>query len=285
MTATDARQSATPIATRPRKIIRRTRGNRHGPVTRLMSPGDLGQLLKPFVFLDLFDMDVASFPGIGLHPHSGIATVTYLFEGSVRYEDTSGATGVLRAGGLEWFKAGGGAWHGGGPEEEGRSRGFQLWLALPPEQELGPVETVYLAPDAVARDGPARVLVGTHGTATSSINAGASLTYLAMRLRAGEFWRYQPASDHTVGWVALSTGRLFVPEGVEAGELAIFEASADAIDFRADGDTEFVLGSAAPHTHDLVLGQYSVHTSPATLRAGERRLNEIQHRLQNEGRL
>src|ERR1700719_2945436 len=278
MTDTHSLTSPPPIQARPRTIVRRTRGSHHGPITRLMSPGDLGQLLKPFVFLDLFDMKGAS-SGIGLHPHSGIATVSYLFEGSVRYEDTSGATGVLLAGGVEWFKAGHGAWHGGGPGEDGRSRGFQLWLALPPEQELGPVETVYLVPDAVARDGPARVLVGTHGTATSSINGQASLIYLAVRLRAGEFWRYQPASDHTVGWVALSTGRLFVPEGVEAGELAIFEASADAIDFRADADTEFVLGSAAPHTHDLVLGQYSVHTSPATLRAGERRLNEIQHRL------
>src|SRR2546428_3353143 len=72
MTAAHARQLPTPIATRPRTIVRRTRGNRHGPITRLMSPGDLGQLLKPFVFLDLFDMDTASFPGIGLHPHSGI---------------------------------------------------------------------------------------------------------------------------------------------------------------------------------------------------------------------
>src|ERR1700724_1146856 len=104
MTAAHARQSPTLIAARPRKIIRRTRGTRHGPVTRLMSPGDLGQLLKPFVFLDLFALDAAAFRGIGLHHHSGIGTVTYLFEGSVRYEDTGGATGVLRAGGLEWFK-------------------------------------------------------------------------------------------------------------------------------------------------------------------------------------
>jgi redox-sensitive bicupin YhaK (pirin superfamily) len=250
-----------------------------------MSPGDLGQVLKPFVFLDLFDMADASSSGNGLHPHSGIATVSYLFEGSIRYEDTSGATGVLLAGGVEWFKAAGGAWHGGGPGDTGRSRGFQLWLALPPEQELGPVETVYLAPDAVARDGPARVLVGSHGAARSSINAPASLNYLAVRLRAGESWRYLPAVDHTVGWVALGTGRLLVPERVEAGELAIFEPSDDAIVFHSEDDTEFVLGSAAPDPYDLVLGNYSVHTSPAALRAGEQRLNEIQHRLRNEGRL
>src|SRR2546422_4203039 len=122
MTAAHARQSPTPIATRPRTIVRRTRGSRHGPIARLMSPGDLGQLLKPFVFLDLFDMETASFPGIGLHPHSGIATVTYLFEGSVRYEDTTGATGVLPAGGVEWFKAAHGAWHGGGPGDHGQYR-------------------------------------------------------------------------------------------------------------------------------------------------------------------
>ena len=250
-----------------------------------MSPSDLGQVLKPFVFLDLFDTENATFQGMGLHPHSGIATVTYLFEGSVRYEDSTGATGVLPAGGVEWFKAAHGAWHGGGLGDAGRTRGFQLWLALPPDHELGPVENIYLAPDAVARDGPARVLVGTHCGATSPINAPASLNYLAVRLRAGESWRYQPAVDHTVGWVSLSTGRLRVPENVDAGELAIFEPSTDAIDFHADGDSEFVLGSAAPQAHDLVLGQYSVHTSAATLRTAEQRLKEIQHRLQSEGRL
>ena len=285
MTETHSSTTPTAIQTQPRKIVRRTRGSHHGPITRLMSPSDLGQVLKPFVFLDLFEMESASFPGFGLHPHSGIATVSYLFEGSVRYEDSNGSTGVLRAGGVEWFKAAHGAWHGGGPGDRGHSRGFQLWLALPPDDELGQVENVYLAPDSVARDGPARVLVGTHGTARSSLKAPASLNYLAVRLRAGEFWRYQPAIDHTVGWVALSTGRLLVPESVEAGELAIFESSADAIDFHADADTEFVLGSAAPHAHDLVLGQYSVHSSPAMLRAGEQRISEIHHRLHKEGRL
>ena len=194
-----------------------------------MSPGDLGQVLKPFVFLDHFDMEQASFPGVGLHPHSGIATVTYLFEGSVRYEDSTGATGLVLAGGVEWFKAAHGAWHGGGPGDTGRARGFQLWLALPPEQELGAVENIYLSPDAVARDGPARILVGTHGGAASPLRFPAPLNYLVVRLRAGESWHYQPAVDHAVGWVSPSTGRLRVPETVDAGELAVFEPSNDAM--------------------------------------------------------
>src|ERR1700722_7965542 len=93
---------------RPSRIARRTRGNSHGPVTRLMSPFDFGQLLKPFVFLDLFDNHGKPFTGFGLHPHSGIATLTYVMEGSLSYEDTNGATGLLAAGGLGWVRGGAG---------------------------------------------------------------------------------------------------------------------------------------------------------------------------------
>ncbi len=82
-------KSTAVIGERPRQIVHRTHGRRHGPISRLMSPSDLGQTLKPFVFLDLFDNEGTSFSGFGLHPHSGIATLTYLLEGSVRYEDTT----------------------------------------------------------------------------------------------------------------------------------------------------------------------------------------------------
>src|ERR1700759_652603 len=98
----------------PRSIPSGSRGRGHGAITRLMSPGDLGQILKPFVFLDLFDNGGKNFPTFGLHPHSGLATLTYVAEGSVSYEDTNGATGILRAGGIEWMQAGKGVWHSGG---------------------------------------------------------------------------------------------------------------------------------------------------------------------------
>jgi redox-sensitive bicupin YhaK (pirin superfamily) len=78
------------------RIARRTRGQSHGPITRLMSPSDFGRLLKPFVFLDLIDNQGKPFSGFGLHPHSGIATLTYVAEGSFRYEDTNGDGVVAR---------------------------------------------------------------------------------------------------------------------------------------------------------------------------------------------
>jgi redox-sensitive bicupin YhaK (pirin superfamily) len=269
----------------PRQIMHRTRGLHEGPITRLMSPSDLGQRLKPFVFLDLFDTEGASLSGFGLHPHSGIATLTHLLEGSVRYEDTTGATGVLPQGGVEWFKAGDGAWHGGGAAESGRSRGFQLWMALPPEHELGPAESVYQAPQDIRQVGPASVLLGKLGAVSSSLPAPSTLNYLAVRLKAGESWHYQPPPDHLVCWLAIGMGRLAVLDPVQAGELAAFEQSNEAIDIRAETDAEFVLGSAANHPHELVLGSYSVHTSNASLQAGERRIAEIKAQLQRQGRL
>ena len=264
-------------------IARRTRGQNHGPITRLMSPSDFGSLLKPFVFLDIFDTQGNPFSGFGLHPHSGIATLTYVAEGSVSYQDTNGATGLLPAGGIEWMRAGGGVWHGGGTGESGRTRGFQLWIALPPELELGPSESVYLSPDVIPHDGPARVLLGSYGTATSAIKAPSPMNYLAVHLKAGERWSYQPPAKHTVLWTAVGMGSVLVPDELQQSELVAFRPSSAAIEFEAQSDAEFVLGSAVPHVYDLVLGSHSVHTSPEALREAEARISAIQTRLIQQG--
>src|SRR6266849_10656060 len=272
------------------RIARRTRGQNHGPITRLMWPSDFGRLLKPFVFLDLIDNQGKPFSGFGLHPHSGIATLTYVAEGSVRYEDTNGATGLLRAAGIEWMRAGGGVWHGGGAGEPGRTRGFQLWIALPPELELGPSESVYLAPEVIPHDGPARVLLGSYGTARGSIKAPSPMNYLAVRLKAGERWSYQPPAGHTVLWTAVGKGSVLVAnqpqqDELRQGELVAFKPSNSVIEFEAESDAEFVVGSAVPHDYDLVLGSHSVHTSTEALREAEAQISAIETRLIQQGKL
>jgi len=280
---------STAIEAGARAIVYRTRGSQHGPITRLMSPGDLGEFLKPFVFLDLFGFDTSGGrKGFGMHPHSGIATLTWLIEGDTRYEDTTGEQGVLPSGGVEWMRAGNGVWHDGAPAPgTKRVQGFQLWVALPASEENAPAQSIYLAPSQVPREGPARVLLGRHGAAQSPIPAPAPINYLAVQLKDGEHWRYTPPAGHTVGWIAVDAGRLDAGSGepVAAGELAVFEESGAAIDFVAQGDTSFVLGSAAKHPHELVMGHYSVHTSKAALEQGEAEIRRIGARLREEGRL
>ena len=87
----------------------------------------------------------------------------------VSYIDPDNVKGTLSAGGVEWMQAGRGMWHGGGLDKAGRTRGFQLWIALPPELELGPTLSIYQAPEAVPQDGPVRVLLGSYGSASNAI--------------------------------------------------------------------------------------------------------------------
>src|SRR5258708_22432068 len=96
-----------------------------------MSPSDFGEILKPFVFLDLFDHEGAPFNG-ALHPHSGIATITYVAEGAVSYIDPDDARGTLPAGGVEWMQAGRGMWRRRGPHKGRRTRRVQPSVALAP---------------------------------------------------------------------------------------------------------------------------------------------------------
>jgi redox-sensitive bicupin YhaK (pirin superfamily) len=267
-----------------RQITERTRGFGRGPITRLVSPSDLGEVIKPFVFLDhaVFRPGEERMPMQYLwHPHSGIATVTVVLEGTIRYAETTGKSGELQAGGVEWMRAGNGVWHTGeaGP---GRTRVFQLWVALPPALENGPTASHYVRPDEIPADGPVSVILGEHAGMKSPIDAP-PLTYLTVSLKPGERWTYRPPTGHTVGWVAVGEGTLRTPAPVSLGEIAIFEAAEDAIDFVAEGKTTFVLGSAAPHPHELVLGNYSVHTSPEALRRGEEEIRRIGRRLRAEG--
>ena len=269
-----------------RQVIYRTRGRTHGYITRLMSPGDLGEILKPFVFLDLFDNRGDRFPTFGLHPHSGLATLTYVAEGSVSYEDTNGATGVLRAGGVEWMRAGKGVWHAGGAGDPGLTRGFQLWVALPPELELGESESLYQSAADIPQTGPARVLLGGHEGVTSAIEAPSPINYLAVKLKAGETWRYQPPAGHTVLWAGIGKGVVDASSAaLQHGEIAVFEAGEGSVEFTATAGAEFVIGSAARHPHDLVLGYYSVHSSAEALRIGEARIDAIRDTLVAKGRL
>ena len=119
-----------------------------------MSPSDLGEQLKPFVFLDLFEADMRALAGsMPVHPHSGIATVTVVTEGDVTFDDPVAGHGTIGYGGLEWARAGLGMWHGK-ELSAGSSpvvQGFQLWIALPPELERAEPEGQYLGAELVPR--------------------------------------------------------------------------------------------------------------------------------------
>ena len=176
---------------RPRRIVRRTMRHRQGPIVRLMNPRDIGELVKPFVFLDYFEFPNAVKSGLPVRPHSGIAAHTTLLQGSVDYADSTGKAGTPNPRSIEWMQAGGGVWHGDGPSFGESLRGFQLWIALPPSLELASAFSDYVDDDSIPRDGGTRLLLGTYRGMESTIQYREPVTYLSVRLRDGERWTYQ----------------------------------------------------------------------------------------------
>lgn len=95
--------------------------------------------LDPFLLLDEFGSEegadyIGGFPD---HPHRGFETVTYMIDGLMRHEDSSGNAGSLTSGGVQWMTAGRGIVHSEMPEQtEGLMRGFQLWVNLPASDKM-----------------------------------------------------------------------------------------------------------------------------------------------------
>lgn len=269
-----------------RKIVLRTTGQQHGFIRRLVSPGDLGHHLKPFVFLDHVRGQVPKGAGFGFHPHSGIATLTYQLNADSAYEDTTGQNGLVEATGLEWMRAGGGTWHQGfiHPKEE-QVEGFQLWVALPPIVEDGPSEGIYVNPAQVPQVGGVRVLLGEYAGAKNPIPVPSPIVYLDVVLAAGETWRYQPQPDEAVAWALVYRGRAQLCGEDISGELVVCDESSAAIEVTALQDSRFLFGCAKKHSHPLVLGSHSVHTNQQSLAKGVANIRAIGEQLRRAGRM
>ncbi len=152
-----------------------------GFTVRRLLPSAERQAVGPFVFFDHFGPITAQ-PGdkhdVRPHPHIGLATVTYLFEGAMMHRDSTGVVQRIEPGAVNWMTAGRGIVHSERtPKDllgtERRSHGLQLWLALPAEHEEDAPGFQHVAgPQIPARDVGGvlvRVLAGTAFGLTSPV--------------------------------------------------------------------------------------------------------------------
>ncbi|MFC0397385.1 pirin family protein [Paraburkholderia rhizosphaerae] len=269
-----------------RTIFLRTKGRTEGPSTRLASPSDIGQAIKPFVLIDRIELNAQTPIHFQPHPHSGIATLTALLDGGLQILTSKGKPQMLTPGAIEWMQAGRGTWHGGPVTPTGVVRGYQLWIALPPELELAEPYETFLPASEIPIEGPARVLLGQYNGVESPLPVSMPMTYLHVELNAGEHWRYDPPSGHDVLWIAVYSGSLDAAgERVEAGEMIVFNESERGVDFIADDNCGFMLGSAQRSPFDVVEGYFSVHTNAAALQFGELEIARVGAQMRSEGRL
>jgi len=138
--------------------------------------------VDPFLMLDEFssanpDDYVAGFPS---HPHRGFETVTYLLDGHMLHEDHLGNRGNLRSGGVQWMTAGRGIIHSEMPQQEnGRLRGFQLWINLPAKEKMKPagyrdIQPAEIPVVGLPGGGSAKVIAGTLGKTAGPVIGGST---------------------------------------------------------------------------------------------------------------
>src|SRR5258707_3672620 len=115
------------------------------------------------------------------------------------------------------MRASSGVWHTGGMFGKERIKGFQLWVAMPTELELAEPQSQYLSASDFHFAGPARVIAGEYDGVKSIVESPQGITYLDVRLKAGERWTFHPAKGHDVAWIASHQGIVTTPEQVSAG--------------------------------------------------------------------
>ena len=214
---------------------------------RRLLPHPARRMVGPFVFFD--HIGPADFPpGQGIevraHPHIGLATVTYLFEGALRHRDSLGTVRDIGPGAVNWMTAGRGIVHSERTPPELRAaghriHGIQTWVALPKTHEEMPPAFAHWPADAipeVALDGGrARVIAGSLWGRESPVSFPHPILYAELKLEGGRL-------PLEAGWgeraLYLVSGRArLAGEAVEAGDFLVL----------ADGHTVLLEASGTAH--------------------------------------
>ena len=216
--------------------------------------------VDPFLMLDEFSSEnpddyVAGFPS---HPHRGFETVTYLLDGHMLHEDHLGNRGDLKSGGVQWMTAGRGIIHSEMPQQEnGRMRGFQLWINLPAKEKMKPAGYRDIQPEEIPTvlfsSGKLKIVAGTYESTSGPVAGGTTAPlYWDVQLNAGKTFEARIPDTHAVyvypfeGSVEIG-GRVLKTHG--GGVLG----SGDAIEVKAGADAaRFLVLAAKPIREPVV---------------------------------
>ena len=236
-------------------ILPRTRDLGGFEVRRAL-PSTRRRMVGPFVFFD--QMGPAAFPaGQGLdvrpHPHIGLATVTYLFDGELLHRDSLGTVAVIRPGAVNWMTAGRGIVHSERTPPEARAAGarlsgIQLWVALPKgEEETAPGFAHTPADELPLVEGEgvsARIVAGELFGARSPVRVFSESVYADVALEPGAQVRIPPDHEERAVYVAdgsvEESGASFA-----AGQLLILRPRAPVM-LRASGRARLLVLGGEP---------------------------------------
>jgi redox-sensitive bicupin YhaK (pirin superfamily) len=252
-----------------------------GFVVRRVLPAASRQMVGPFIFFDHLGPTQFA-PGYGIdvrpHPHIALATVTYLFSGSLQHRDSLGTVQEIRPGDVNWMSAGRGIAHSERTPQAARAsgervHGIQSWVALPDGHEDGePTFEHYPASTLPARAADGIELAVIAGEAFGLRSPVATLwptLYVHAQFAHGA--TLEVPADHGERAVFVVQGELVVGETPLAeGELAVLEPET-IVKLRALGDTRaMLLGGAHFPTPRFIWWNFVASSEERIERAKER---------------
>ncbi|MQB43941.1 pirin family protein [Rhizobium sp. ICMP 5592] len=206
-------------------------------------PSSRRRLVGPFIFFDRMGPAVLR-PGEALdvrpHPHIGLSTVTYLFDGEIRHMDSLGTEKVIRPGDINLMTAGRGIVHSERTPDNLRGHplamsGLQTWLALPDDkEEIDPAFAHTEKTDLpLISDGGAtgRVVIGSFEGVTSPVKVFSDTLYVDLQLRPGAKFPFGAAHEERAVYI-LSGSLVVAGDRFEQDQLLIFRPG-DAITLEA----------------------------------------------------
>ena len=211
-----------------------------GFTVRRVLPAAERKMVGPFIFFDHMG-PVGFAPGQGMdvrpHPHIGLATVTYLFEGAILHRDNLGNVQRIEAGDVNWMTAGRGIVHSERTAPDDRSRGIgmhglQTWVALPRAHETAEPSFTHIARDRLPRfehDGARLTVVAGHAFDLVAPTPTFSDTlYVAGELEAGA--TFIVAAEHEERAVYVVSGEVTVDgHAVPAAHMAVLPEGDEAL--------------------------------------------------------
>ena len=193
------------------------------------------RMVGPFIFFDHmgpmdFEAGIPSTLDVRPHPHIGLATVTYLFEGEIVHRDSVGSEIAIRPGEVNWMTAGRGITHSERFEKARRQgdmlHGIQSWVALPDgKEEIDPAFANYRAGDLpmIEDKGVSMRLVAGKGFGVEAFPTHSPLFYAHASMAAGA--RLQLPSDYPERAAYVVSGRVEAEgQTLESASMAVFSA-------------------------------------------------------------
>lgn len=216
------------------------------PVKSLLSPGRTGEAISPFLLLDHagpFDFQPTEQPrGVEEHPHRGFETVTIVFDGALRHRDSSGASGSIGPGDVQWMTAASGVVHEemhdpAFSRQGGRFEVAQLWVNLPAKNKMDTPSYQAITADQVAEvavpGGQVRVVAGELLGVRGPARTHTPMTVGVLTLEPGAKVELQLPATHNAALVVFSGSARVGEETARTEEVVLFAKDGEGITVEA----------------------------------------------------